>query len=134
MKILSYKLNKYVFVAFLVNLAIFAMLFTVFKTQCFGHNCGSELLRGLIVPLFWFEFMLTLIISMFFFFPEKVFKDWLNKIAWWYGIGLFLIVVNTPVFSSNILFTNRSETVFWGMILLGLITIPFIYFETRKTP
>lgn len=68
----------------------------------------------------------------FLFFSQNLFKCWLKKIASWYLFGLFLVVANTSVFSSNILFVNRSETIVWGMVILAFITIPFVYKMRNK--
>lgn len=68
---------------------------------------------------------------LFLFFPESIFKSWFRHIAWWYGLGLFFVTITTPVYSSSILALDRSQVVFGGVILLVLITVPYIVFKLR---
>lgn len=109
-----------------------AGIFIVFETKCFGNSCGSEAIRGFIKPLIWFGITASILSSVFLFFPEAVFKSWLKKIASWYLAVLFIITATTPVYSSNILSVDRSQVVFIGMILLGLITLVYIIAVRKK--
>jgi hypothetical protein len=91
-----------------------------------------EVIIGVIKPIAVLGTMMILISFVFLFFPEAIFKSWLKRIAWWYSLGLFLVTASTPVLSSNVLSLDRSQIVFGGMILLVIITVPFIYVTHRR--
>lgn len=106
--------------------------YLLFKTKCFGSSCDSELLRGSIFPLFWLG-VISVPISLFFlFFQEAIFKLWFKRIAWWYFLILFILTASTPIYSSNILAIGRSQLVLGGMIILALITIPFVLVMKKR--
>ncbi|MCA9358872.1 hypothetical protein KC926_01550 [Candidatus Kaiserbacteria bacterium] len=124
--------KKYAFTSLFISALVLAISYTFFKTKCFSSSCGTELLDGWVVPSFWLGLLLVFITSFFLFFPERIFKKWLKKIAWWYAIVLFLLVATTPVHSSNILSLDRSQVVLWGMVILAIITVPFVLLSKRE--
>jgi len=121
-----------VWLAIFINLLILIVPYILFKFKCFSQSCGTEFLDGLIVPILWLGLISTPVMGLFLFFPEAIFKSWLKRIAWWYSLGLFLVTASTPVLSSNVLSLDRSQIVFGGMILLVIITVPFIYVTHRR--
>lgn len=124
--------SKLVFIFLVIVSFSTTVLYILFETKCFSQSCGELLREGLIIPLFWMNLSLIPVISFFLFFPEAIFKSWLKKIAWWYGLGLFFVVISTPIYSSNILHIGRSEIIINGMILLAVITVVFVFVTRAK--
>lgn len=124
--------KKYLGISFFCCLLLGIISYVYFINRCFGETCGSDLIRGTLMPVFWLSTALTPLIFIFFFFHESIFKSWLKHVAWWYGLGLFFVTITTPVYSSNILSLDRSQVVFGGVVLLALITVPYILLRRHK--
>ncbi|MCA9357561.1 hypothetical protein H6784_02560 [Candidatus Nomurabacteria bacterium] len=104
----------------------------LFLMLCVDHGFGVETIVGVVKPIGAFALVMVLFSFIFLFFPEVIFKLWLKRIAWWYGLGLLIITANTPVLSSNVLAVDRSQIVFGGMVILAVITLPFIVIMRRR--
>lgn len=124
--------QKSVWISIFVNVIIFSMTFLMFKFRCFGVECSVEQLRGVIFPLFWFGLFMTLVTAFFIFFQETIFKSWLKKIAWWYGLVLIVATATTPIYSSNVLSVDRSQVVLVGMTVLAIITVLFVLITKNR--
>jgi hypothetical protein len=124
--------KKLVIKGVLLCLFICAFLYVTFKTKCFIGECNPEIREGLIVPFFWFFLGLSGVLSIFLFLQEQIFKSWLKHIAWWYILLLTYFVLATPVYSSNIMHMDRGPLASYGMILLGMISIPYSWYMRRK--
>ena len=125
-----YLTKKTSIITFIISLAISLGYFFIMLTN--NQSFSIEIIIGVIKPVAVAGIAMTIIAFFFLFFPESIFKSWLKKIAWWYGLGLFLITANTSIYSSNILSLDRSQIVFGGMILLAIITVPFVVVAKRK--
>ena len=109
-----------------------AVCFLILKTKCLYGRCDIWTREGLVLPVFWMSLTSLGILFVFLFFKNTVFSLWLKHIAWWYILGLVLLVLNTPVFSGNIYHVDRSVLVVWGMGLLFVITIPYALWQQKK--
>lgn len=117
--------------ALLISLAI---TFGYFVTMMeFSDVFSLKTILGTLKPLGAFGMLAAVISSSFLFFSDAVFKSWLKRIASWYVPGLLVITAATPVFSSHIMSVDRSQVVFMGMLLLILITVPFVFIARKKT-
>jgi hypothetical protein len=63
---------------------------------------------------------------------DLIFKRWLKHIFWWYILITVITIVNTPIFSSNILLVDRGQIAFGSMILLLPITIFYILIQRKQ--
>ncbi|MEZ4195043.1 MAG: hypothetical protein R3B53_01430 [Candidatus Paceibacterota bacterium] len=98
----------------------------------FNDVMSLEIIIGFLKPLVAVIFCLLFVFVFFLFFPEAIFKMWFKRIAWWYFSILFILTISTPIYSSNILALGRSQLVLGGMILLALITIPFVFIMKKR--
>jgi len=62
----------------------------------------------------------------FLFIPPTIFHTWLRHIAWWYLPLLLFAILSTPIYSGNVLSFDRSQIAFGGVVLLALITLPYV--------
>lgn len=124
------KSKKLIVVTFLTAAASISSYF--FLMINFNSEMSLEMIVGLLKPMTAFMLCILVLSVLFFFFPESLFKLWLKRIAWWYFIVLFLITASTPIYSSNIFHLGRAETVLNLMILLAVITIPFIFVMRKR--
>ncbi len=124
--------SKSIWTVFVSNIVLLSVTYALFETKCFSTTCSAVFRDGFLVPFFWLFLMSVPLVGLFLFFPEQIFRSWLRKIAWWYMIGLTVIVAMTPVFSSNILSLDRSQVVFGGMALLLCITIPYAVIARKR--
>jgi hypothetical protein len=98
----------------------------------FNNSLSLEIIIGYLKPIAVFGFAGLFFSIIFFFFPEAIFKSWVRQVAWWYLLILLLITLNTPVYSSNIMSVDRSQVVFGGVLLLAIITIPYILVKRKS--
>jgi hypothetical protein len=124
--------KKFVTGSFTLSVLICLTVYFVFETKCFGVHCGSDLIRGILLPSFWFFVGLSGVLSIFLFFQEQIFKSWLRHIAWWYILLLTYFVLATPVYSSNIMQIDRGPLALYGMMLLGIISVLYVWFIRWK--
>jgi len=119
--------EKKINVAAIAICAISALfLLLSFETKCFGIGCDPVLRDGLIVPFFWLLSFLAVFLAFFLFFMANIFHTWLRHIAWWYLPLLLFAILGTPIYSGNVLSFDRSQIAFGGVVLLALITLPYV--------
>lgn len=126
------KNKKSTLICFGASFAVLSLSYISFINRCFSTSCEPEFRDGLLKPIFWLTLPLTILLFFFLFFPEAVFRSWFKRIAWWYLLGLIIITLSTPVYSSHILSVDRTAIVFSGVVLLAIITIPYIFWIRRK--
>jgi len=123
---LSLRLKKTQLIFFTTSLLIWIASYLLFYTKCLGVTCGSDLLRGIIFPVFWLAGPMSGIVLLFLFIPSAIFHTWLRHIAWWYLPLLFFAILSTPIYSGNVLSFDRSQIAFGGVVLLAVITLPYL--------
>jgi magnesium-transporting ATPase (P-type) len=130
------KNKKLVLIILLLVVVTFLLAYYSFESKCFGYGCSSNLREALIVPMFWFSLSFAGVISIFLFVSESIFHSWLKKIAWWYLLVTIIILLSTPLYSSNVLTLGRSEIIVNAMAWLGFITVLFVgvhlYLDWKK--
>ncbi len=114
------------FISLVLTLGYFFIMST------YNDSLSVEMIIGLVKPVAIASMMMVLVSSFFLFFPEALFKAWLKRIAWWYGLGLFILTASTPVSSSHVLSVDRSQIVFGGMVLLAVVTVFFVIVARRR--
>ena len=97
-----------------------------------GSKLSLDVILGIVKPLGVFAFSGVIFSGFFLFFSEALFRSWLKHIAWWYILGLVITILNTPVYSSNVLSVDRAQVAFSGVVFLAIITIPYIFWICRK--
>lgn len=141
MDIIENKLNylkkkKLVLIILLILSVIFLFAYYSFESKCFGYGCSSNLREALIVPMFWFSLSFGGVMSIFLLVSETILLSWLKKIAWWYLLITLVILMSTPLYSSNVLMLGHSEIIVNAMALLGFITVLFVgvhlYLDWKK--
>ncbi|MBY0309634.1 hypothetical protein K2Q16_00585 [Patescibacteria group bacterium] len=125
-----FRKKKYTLVS-LVFSALLLSLYLLLMTSL-NSRLTLELIIGVVKPLGVASVGGIVFALLFLFFHESIFKSWLKHVAWWYGLGLFFVTITTPVYSSNILSLDRSQVVFGGVVLLALITVPYILLRRHK--
>lgn len=129
---MEYLRKKYLITSLLVSLVSLIGVYIILETRCFGNSCSSDLIRSTLRPLFWFFAPFTVLLILFFFFSDIVYRNWLKFIASWYLPLLFVVTISNPVYSSNIFSYDRSQIVLFGVVLLGIITVPYVFYIKRK--
>jgi hypothetical protein len=124
--------NKLLITSLLMSLVSLIGAYIILETRCFRNSCSSDLLRSILRPLFWFFAPFTILLIPFFFFSTAIYSAWLKYVALWYLPVLLLVTLSTPVYSSNIFAYDRSQVALFGVILLGIITIPFVWWEYKR--
>lgn len=124
--------NKNLFFSLAVTLSSLVLSYVLFRTKCFGNECGSTFIRGMLMPIFWFSTLFLPILSFFLFFSSEIYRRWLKQIAWWYLLLMLIAVLNTSIYSGSVLAMNRSEVVLWWVGFLTVITIPYVFITRRR--
>lgn len=122
------QVKKSVLSALVFSTLVSLSSYLIFSAGCDTNNC-IYVREGFVVPAFWFGISASVISIFFLFFPAALFMSWLKRIASWYLPILFIITVTTPVNSGHIMSVDRSQVVFAGMVILGLITLVFVGFD-----
>lgn len=124
--------HKILLVFLFLNVLILISSYVFFKTDCFSNDCSYYLREGIIHPSFWLGVMFTPLLFFFLFFPEIIFKLWLKRIAWWYGIMTFIFVASTSIYSSHIMSMSRAQVIIWCVSILAILTVPFVFVVKKR--
>ncbi len=118
------KEKKIHLITLFTSLVFIALYFWIMLNS--GKGLSLEFIIGFLKPGIVFALAAFLFAAFFLFFPATLFMSWLKKIASWYLPVLFIVTVTTPVNSGHIMSVDRSQVVFAGMIILGIITLVYV--------
>jgi|SRR6056297_1115199 len=110
-------------------LLILVAYYYVMTTETFEFPL--EIIVGLFKPMAALTISAIPILIIFLFFKDKLFTQWLKRIASWYLPILLVLAFSSPALSGNIMAIERNVVILYGMVLLFLLTLVFI-FVTRK--
>jgi hypothetical protein len=96
-----------------------------------NYNVSYEFTQGIVKPIILFIFIFTIYLFFFVIFTDNLFKRWFRYIAWWYFILMFWWSFSTPIHTGIITF-DRNQVVMFSMIVLSIITIPFVWWEYKR--
>src|SRR6056297_1103775 len=125
-------LRRHTFKFSVQSVLLLALLMTYIIHSFAFENQNLELIIGFINPIALICLSLFFIVMPFFLVSEKIFVYWLKRIASWYLPILLVLAFSSPALSGNIMAIERNVVILYGMVLLFLLTLVFI-FVTRKT-
>ena len=122
--------KKITFLAFIISIVITAGYFiTMIK---FTDNLSYEVIVGTLKPVGAFGICAIVLSAFFLFFPPAIFSSFLKRVASWYLPILFLLTANISIYSSHVMSVDRSQVVFAGMVILGLISVVYAFVMRSK--
>lgn len=124
----SFLKEKIIHIITLFTSLVFVALYFLIMLNS-GKGLSLELIIGFLKPGIVFALAAFLFAVFFLFFPTALFMNWLRKVTSWFLPILFILTVTTPVNSGHIMSVDRSQVVFAGMVILGLITLVFVGFD-----
>ncbi len=121
--------TKYLLVA---NIVLLVISYLVLWSKCFGIECDVYLFRGYIKPVYWLLLSLLPTTIYLMSWGRVVVNKWLVHVAVWYFPLIFISLLSTPIFSSNIMHIGRSMLAIGFMTALFLITVIYTLVLWRK--
>lgn len=130
-KIYSWKLVNILFT--LIGLSSILLANYYLKNICLEvGDCANYSRRGFWLPLIELGTIISIIGTMFVFFPETYFKHYIKRWFWWMFTIAYVITAATKPVGSNIGAFDRSQVVI-GLGVIGLVlTLIFIYNFHKK--
>lgn len=112
---------------FLVSSAVFLTLYLFVSLGYCLDFCSYEIKDGLIDPFYsgakWLSLILLLLTTV----PSHIFRRWLFYVAPLPMILTIFLVQNISIYSSGIMQISRGKMAEDGMIVLGIVTIIFVF-------
>lgn len=124
--------KKFTFLTSVFLILLTLTTYVTFETKCFGNGCSAYGREVFIIPLFWFGLPASIISTFFLFFNQAVFVSFLKRVASWYLPVLFFLTITTPVSSGHIMSVDRSQVIFAGMVVLGVISVVYAFLMRKK--
>jgi len=122
------KLNLILFLTALIG--AFAGYY-FFSVQCFD-DCSSNVIRGLLKPLFFGGIPTAVSLAILIPFSEKIFTWWLTRIAWWYCLVSIALISSIDVYAAGLFAVSRGQAALILFSVLICITIATILYRRNR--